>query len=75
MYTLKFVKNIDPEQVFIQKLLESIGLSATNGTFVTKGAFESNCSSTPTEEPKLNHLVNTILNQLVIQFVPSSRCI
>ena len=31
--------------------------------------------TTPTEEPKLNHWVNTTLNQLVIQFKPSNRCI
>ena len=68
-------ENIDMKQVFIQKQLESIGLSATNGTFVTKGEIESNFLTTPTEEPKLNHWVNTTLNQLVIQFEPSNRCI
>ena len=31
---------------FIQKLLESIDLSATNGTFVTKGEIESNFLTT-----------------------------
>ena len=42
------------KQVFIQKQLESIDLSATNGTFVTKGESESKFLTTPTEEPKLN---------------------
>ena len=72
---IEIFENIDLKQVFIQKELESIGLSATNGTFVTKGEIESNFLTTPTEEPKLNHWVNTTLNQLVIQFEPSSRCI
>ena len=49
-------------------MLESISFSATNGTFVAKSDIESNFSTTPTEEPKLNHWVNTTLNQLVIQF-------
>ena len=68
-------ENIDMKKVFIQKYLESIELSATNGTFVTKGEIESNFLTTPTEEPKLNHWVNTTLNQLVIQFELSNRCI
>ena len=72
---IEIFENIDMKQVFIQKQLESIGLSATNGTFVTKGEIESNFLTTPTEEPKLNHWVNTTLNQLVIQFEPSNRCI
>ena len=54
---------------FIQKL-EIIDLSATNWTFVTKYEFESNFLTTPTEKSKLNHWVNTQLNQLVIQFEP-----
>ena len=48
-------ENIDMKQVFIQQELESIGLSSTNGTFVTKGEIESNFLTTPTEEPRLNH--------------------
>ena len=55
--------------------LKSIGLSSTNGTFVTKGEIESNFLATPTEEPNLNNWVNITLNLLVIQFEPSSRCI
>ena len=51
--------------------LESIHLSAINGTFVKKGEIKSNFLTTPTHEPKLNHWVNTIL----IQFKPWSRCI
>ena len=53
-------ENTDLKQVIIQKELESINLSATNWTFVTKGKIES-------------HWVNTLLSQLVIQFEPSSR--
>ena len=68
-------ENTDWKQVIIEKELESINLSATNGTFVTKGEIESNFLTTLTDEPKLNHWVNTIFNQLVIQFEPSSRCI
>ena len=43
-------------------LLENIDFSATNGTFVTNYEFESNFLTTPTKEPKLNHLVNTQWN-------------
>ena len=57
-------------QVIIQKKLESINLIATNGTFVTKGEIESNFLTTLTNEPKLNHWVKTILNQIVIKFEP-----
>ena len=56
----------------MQKVLESINLVATNGTFFTKGEVESNFLTTLTNKPKLNNWVNTILNQLVIQFEPSS---
>ena len=59
--------------VIVQRELESISLSATNGTFVTKGEIESNFSTTLPDEPKLNHQVKTILNQIVIQFVPSKK--
>ena len=51
-----------------------IDLNATNWTFVTKYEFESNFLTTPMEEPKLNHWVNTQVNQLVIQFEPFKRC-
>ena len=68
-------KNTDLKQVIIQKKLESSNLSSTNGTFVTKGKIESNFLTTLTNKPKLNPWVNTILNQLVIQINPSSRCI
>ena len=63
------------EQVFIQKYLEIIDLSATNWTFVTKYEFENNFLTPPTEDPKLNHCVNIQLNQLVIQFEPFNRCL
>ena len=53
----------------VQKKLER----ATKGTFVTTGEFETNFLGTPTEEPKLNHQVNTTLYQIVIQFEPSHR--
>ena len=68
-------ENTDGKQVIIEMELESINLSATNGTFVTKGEIESNFLTTLTDEPKLNHWVNTIFNKLVIQVEPSSRCI
>ena len=43
-------------------------MRATNGTLNTKVESESNFFlSIPTEEPKLNHLINTILKQLPIQ--------
>ena len=55
------------KQFFTQKKLESINLSATNGTLVTKGEFECNFLTTPTEaQIEWLHLVNTTLNQLVI---------
>ena len=50
----------------MRRELESINLSATNGTFVTKGEIESNFLTTLNDEPKLNHWVNTILKQIVI---------
>ena len=56
-------------------MLESIDLSATNGTFVTNGEIENKCLTTPTEDLKLNNWDNTTMNQLVIQFKPSRRCI
>ena len=69
-------ENTNLNQAIIQKLeLESINLSATNGTFVTNGEIESNLLTTRTDKHKSNHLVNTILNQKVIQFEPSSMCI
>ena len=68
-------ENTDLMPVIIQKELESINLSATNGTFVTKSEIKSNFLTTLTDKPELNHWVNTILNQLVIQFEPSGRCI
>ena len=71
MCTNWIVKNFNLKQVFIHKFLESIDLSATNGTFVIKDEIESNFVTTPIEGPKLNHWVNTTLNQLVIQFEPS----
>ena len=54
------------KQVVIQKLLESIDLSATNWSFAKKSEIESNILTTPTEELKLNHRVNTTLNHLMI---------
>ena len=68
-------ENTDLKQVIIEKELESINLSATNGTFVTKCEIESNFLTILTDKPKLNHWVNIIFNQLVIQFEPSGRCI
>ena len=47
----------------------------SKNTFVTKGEIESNFLTTPTDKPKLNHWVKTILNQIVIQFEPFRRCI
>ena len=47
--------NTDLMQVIIQKELESITLSATNGTFVTKGENNSNFLSTLTDKPKMSH--------------------
>ena len=68
-------ENHNFNQVTIQRMLESINLSATNGTFITKGEIESKFLTTLTDEPKLNHWVKTISNQIVIQFEPSRRCI
>ena len=48
-------ENTDLKQVIIQKELESINLSATNGTFVTKGETLSNFLTTLTDKPKFNH--------------------
>ena len=68
-------ENTDMKKVIIQKELESISLSATNGTFIKKGEIGSNFLTTLTDKPKFNYWVNTNLNQLVIQFEPLSRCI
>ena len=65
----------DLRHIFMQKKLESVNFSVTNGTFVTKCEFESNFLTTPTDEPKFNHWVKTTLNQLMLQFEPFSRCI
>ena len=66
-------ENTNLNQVIIQSELESINLSATNGTFVTKGEIESNFLTPLTDKPKLNHWVKFILNQIVIQIEPSRR--
>ena len=58
-----------------QNMLESFKLSPTNGTFITKVEYKSNFLTTPSEEPKLNHWVNITLNQPLIQFELSNRCI
>ena len=50
------------KQICIERQLESIDLSANNVNFVTKDEFESNFLSKLTEESKLNHWVNNILN-------------
>ena len=42
--------------------LESVNLSATNETFVTKGELESNFLTILTDKPKLNHWLDTLLN-------------
>ena len=73
--TICIPENHDLKQVIIQNELESINLSATNVTFVTKGEIESNFLTTLSDKPKLNNWVNTILNLLVIQFEPSRRSI
>ena len=41
-----FFENSNLKQVFYTKVVKSIDLSATNGTFVTKGQFESNFLTT-----------------------------
>ena len=61
-------ENTNLNQVIIQRELESINLSATNGTFVPKGEIESNFLTKLTDKSKLNHLVKTVFNQIVIQF-------
>ena len=48
-------ENNSLNQVIMQSELESINLSATNRTFVTKGEIESNFLTTLIDEPKLNH--------------------
>ena len=68
-------ENTHLNQVMRQKELESINLSATNWTFLTKGEIESNFLTILTDEPKLNHWVKTIMNQLGIQFETPWRCI
>ena len=75
MYQVKFLKTPIFNKVIIQRELESINLSATNGTFITKGEIEINFITTLNDEPKLNHWVNTILKQIVIPGEPSRRCI
>ena len=62
-------------QIIIQRDLESVNLSATNGTFVTKGEILINFLTTLTDVPKLNHWIKMILNQIVIKLAPSRRCI
>ena len=68
-----FVDNSDLKQNSMLTVLESIDLSTSNWNVVTKGEFESNFGTTPAEEPKINHWLNTTLKQLVFQFKPSSR--
>ena len=68
-------KNTNFYQGIIQRELEIINLSATKGTFVTKGEIERNFLPTLTDDPKLNHLVKTMFNQIVMQFEFSRGCI
>ena len=68
-------ENTNLNQGIIQRELESINLSATNGTFITKGEIERYILTTLTDMFKLNHWVKTMMNQIVIQFEPSRRCI
>ena len=58
----------------VQKVADSNNKNFPPPT-LPQGEFESKFLTTPTEEPKLNHWVITILHQLVIPFEPSSRCI
>ena len=51
----KISENNSLNQGIIQRELESINLSAANGTFVIKGEVESNSLTTQTDEPKLNY--------------------
>ena len=62
-------------QVIIQRELESVNLSATNGTLVTKGEILSNFLTTLTDVPKLNQWIKIILNQIVIKLAPYRRYI
>ena len=66
MYKVEFLKPL----ITIQRHLESINLSATNGTFVTKGEIKYNFLTTLTDKPKLNHWVKTLLNQIVNYLSP-----
>ena len=68
-------ENTHLNEVIRQTELESINLSATNGTLVTKGEIENIFLTTLTDKPKLNQWVKTIINKIVIQFEPSWRCI
>ena len=73
MYKWEFLKKVI-KRSFIQQQSESIDLIATNRTLVIQSEFKSYFLTTPTEEPKLKHWVNTTLNQLVIQFEPVTKC-
>ena len=72
IYILEFMKTVT-ETVTIEIFFYD--LSAIIVTLVTKDEFESKLLSKPTEEPILNHWVNTTFNQLMIQFEPSCMCI
>ena len=48
--------------------LESINLSATNGTLVTKGEIENNRLTTLSDEPKLNHWVKKCILKVTFYF-------
>ena len=65
-----FFLNSDLKQLFIQKVIESIDLSATMENFVTKGEVKSNFLTTPTKETKIKSF-----NQLVFKLEPSRWCI
>ena len=74
MYKSEGWKTIIEASFYTKVEIESIDLSVTNGTFVTKYKFENNFWTTATEEPILNYWVIIQLNQLVIQFEPPNRC-
>ena len=60
---------------FYTKVVRKYRFKCHKWYFITKGEIESNFLTTPSEDLKLNHSVNTTLNQLAIQFERSSRCI
>ena len=65
---MELLKTVISSIFLIQNKIDSIDLNAIIGNFVNPDEFKSNFFTTPIEEPKFYHRVNTTMSHLVIQY-------